>query len=115
MNALTSDGVDRARRRKHAGGLQDLVRTAQLGDLTTQRFDLLALLVAQHVLAPALIGFDLAHLFAQRLGRDAHITPNVRNRAARLEHQPRRTLQQLRQVRLSPLQLDSQLSGRYAR
>ena len=40
-------------------------------------------------------GFDSAHVLPQRLRREAQITRNMRDRAARLEHQPRRALQQL--------------------
>src|SRR5271155_2165500 len=63
--------------------------------LAPQPLDLIALLAAQQVLAPPLIRFDPAHVFAQRLRRDPKITPNMRNRPARLENQPRRSLQQL--------------------
>src|SRR5665811_175287 len=82
-------------REKHARGLQDLIGPAQLGNLPAQGFDLLALLAAQHVLAPALVRFDLANIFAQRLRRDAEIPANVRDRAPRLQHEPRGALQQL--------------------
>jgi hypothetical protein len=82
-------------REKHAGGLQDLIRTAQLGHLTAQGFDLLALLAAQHVLAPALIGFCLADVFTERLRLDAEVSRDMRDRTPRLEHQTRPAVQQL--------------------
>ena len=82
-------------REKHRGGLQDLIRTAQLGDLTAKRLDLLTLLAGQDVLAPALISFYLADVFAERLRLDAEIPRDMRDRAPRLEHQTRATVQQL--------------------
>ena len=67
-------------REKHAGGLQNLVCSAQLGDLTAKGFDLLTLLAGQDVLAPALISFSLADVFAKRLALDAEIPRDMRDR-----------------------------------
>ena len=63
MNALTSDGVDRLAREKHAGSLQDLVSPAQLGDLPAKHLNLLPLLAGQDVFAWP-YGCDLPHVFA---------------------------------------------------
>jgi hypothetical protein len=82
-------------REKHAGGLQDLVRAAQLRNLTTQRFDLITLLAAQDVFAPALISFGLPNVFAERLALNPEIPRDVRDRTPRLEHQTRPAIQQL--------------------
>jgi hypothetical protein len=82
-------------REKHAGGLQDLVCATQLRDLFAQRFDLLALLAAQDVFAPALISFGLPNVFAKRLALDPEIPRDMRDRTPRLEHQARTALQQL--------------------
>src|SRR5271165_3289867 len=95
MNALTSDVWIELAREKHAGGLQDLVRTAKVRHLTAELFDLLALLDTQHVLASALVSFDLPHVLAQRLVRDAQVSSYVRDRTPGLEHQTRAALQQL--------------------
>jgi len=67
-------------REKHAGGLQDLVRAAQLRDLTAQGFDLLALLAGQDVFAPALVSFGLPDVFAKRLALDPEILRDMRDR-----------------------------------
>ncbi len=80
---------------KHAGGLQDLVRAAQLRDLTAQGFDLLALLAAQDIFAPALVSFGLPNVFAKRLALDAEVPRDVRDRPTRFEHQTRTAVQQL--------------------
>src|ERR1017187_9765599 len=94
MRSLRSVWIELARE-KHAGGLQDLVGSAQLRNLPAEGLYLLPLVAAQNVLAPTLIRFYLAHVFAQRLGCDAQVSPNMRDRAPRLEHQPRRALEQL--------------------
>ena len=82
-------------REKHAGGLQDLVRSTQLRNLFAQRFDLLALLAAQDVFAPALISFGLPDVFTKRLALDAQVPRDVRDRTPGLEHQTRPAIQQL--------------------
>jgi hypothetical protein len=82
-------------REKHAGGLQDLVRSAQLRDLAPQRFDLITLLAAQDVFAPALVSFGLPNVFAERLALDPEILSDVRDRTPGLEHQTRPAVQQL--------------------
>jgi hypothetical protein len=82
-------------REKHAGGLQDLIRAAQLRNLTPQGFDLLTLLAAQDVFAPTLICFGLPDVFTQSLALDPEIPRDVRNRTPRLEHQTRSAIQQL--------------------
>jgi hypothetical protein len=79
-------------REKHARGLQDLIGAAQLRNLPAQGFDLLALLAAQHILAPALVSFDLPRVFPQRLRGDPQIPPDMRDRPARLKDEPRRAL-----------------------
>jgi hypothetical protein len=66
-------------REKHAGGLQDLVCSTQLGDLTAKGFDLLTLLTGQDVFAPALISFCLTDVFAERLALDAEIPRDMRD------------------------------------
>jgi hypothetical protein len=76
-------------------GLQDLVRAAQLGDLTSQGFDLLALLAGQNVFAPAIISFRLPDVFAERLSLDAKVPRDMRDRTPGLEHQTRPAVQQL--------------------
>jgi hypothetical protein len=63
-----------------------------------QLADLLALRIAQQIAAPPLVRLDAAHMQAQRLSRDTQISSDVRNRPARLEHQPRAALQQLQRV-----------------
>jgi hypothetical protein len=82
-------------REKHAGGLQDLIGSAQLGDLTAKGLDLLALLAGQNILAPILVSFCLTDVFAERLRLDAEIPRDVRDRAHRLEHQTHPTVKQL--------------------
>jgi hypothetical protein len=57
-------------REKHARGLQDLIRPAQLEVLTAQLADLLTLLDGGHVVTPPLVRFDLAHVLTQRLASD---------------------------------------------
>jgi hypothetical protein len=73
MNALTSAGVDRARPRKtrwRPSGSHSHGATAQPHDA---RFDLLALLAAQDVFAPALVSFGLPDVLAERLALDPEI------------------------------------------
>ena len=82
-------------REKHAGGLQDLVCSAQLGDLTAKGFDLLTLLAGQNVFAPALVSFGLTDVFAECLALDAEIPRDMRDWAPGLEHQTRPAVQQL--------------------
>jgi hypothetical protein len=82
-------------REKHAGGLQDLVRSTQLRNLTTQRLDLITLLAAQDVFAPTLISFGLPNVFAERLALDPEILRDVRDRTPGLEHKTRPAVQQL--------------------
>jgi hypothetical protein len=81
-------------REKHAGGLQNLVCPAQLRHLAAQGFDLLALLAAQNVFAPALVSFNLSDVFAERLALDPEILRDMRDRPPRLEHQTRAAVQQ---------------------
>ena len=95
MNALTSFGQRRAPSRKHAGSLQDLVRTAKLEDLFAKRFDLLSLRRRGQIRSQTFVRLDLTHVPPQRLRRDAEIPGDLRDRPTGLEHQPGTALQQL--------------------
>jgi hypothetical protein len=52
----------------------------------------------QQVRTATLVRLDLAHVLPQRLRRQPQISSDMRDRTPRLEHHPRRTLQQLHRV-----------------
>jgi hypothetical protein len=81
--------------KKHRGGLQDLVRPAQIVHLATKLADLFALLRAQQVGALAAVGLRLTHTLSQRLSVDAQISSDMRDRPSGLEHEPDAALHQL--------------------
>ncbi len=95
MKALTSVGSGRAPRRKHRGGLEDLVGLTQVLDLAAQPGELLTLDGRQSVVARAGVGFGLAHPQPQRFLVDAEILRDLRDRTTGLEHEPDRALAQL--------------------
>src|SRR5436190_22895050 len=87
MKRLTSGRVGSSSfREKHAGGLEDLFRLAQLAHLTLERLHPLALVAGQAIAAAAGIRFELAHRLAQRLVMDAQIGRYMRDRPTALEH-----------------------------
>src|SRR4051812_20356570 len=98
MKRLTSDGLRRARSRKHRRRLEDLVRAAQRIDLLAQRLDLLTLGRGRQTRAQALIGLHPADVLAQRLRRHAQVARDVRDRPAALDHNPSAAIKQLRRV-----------------
>jgi len=77
------------------GGLQDLVRLAQLTHLAAECLELLTLAARQLIAARAGIGLGPAHPCAQRLRADTEISRYLRDRSARLEHESHRPLTQL--------------------
>src|SRR5450755_2700637 len=93
INALTSDGLRRARSRKTPRRpLRSHSRDAARG-LALERFDLLALLAAGQTRAQPDVG--LTHALAQHLVTDTEIARDRRDRPTQLERQPHTTLDQL--------------------
>jgi hypothetical protein len=98
MNAVTSAGCRRARSQKHARGLEDLICTTQLRDLTPERFDLRTLLSAGQIRPQATICLGLAHMLAQRFVMDPKIVCDVSDRTTRLDRQPDPAVNQLLRI-----------------
>jgi hypothetical protein len=71
---------------------KDLVRPAQLILLAAQPADLLALLDAQQLRPRATVCLRAAHPLAKRLGMDAQIVDDVRDRPVALQRQPHTAL-----------------------
>src|SRR5579875_1186724 len=79
MNALTSAGVGRARRRKTRSPPSGSRSPAQVRDLAAQLLDLLTLLARRQILALTLLGFGAPHVFAQRLRIEAQVPRHGRS------------------------------------
>src|SRR5450755_1488083 len=95
INALTSDGLRRARSRKTPRRpLRSHSRDAARG-LALERLDLLALLAAGQTRAQPAVGLGLTHALAQHLVTDTEIARDRRDRPTQLERQPHTTLDQL--------------------
>jgi len=81
--------------KKHRGGLEDLVRLAQVLDLAAQRRELLALDRRQTVVALASVGLGLTDPEAQGLAMHAEVVGDLRDRTTGIQHETDRALAQL--------------------
>jgi hypothetical protein len=98
MNFTASAGWGRARTRKGARRLQDLVRAPQLAILALKRLQALALGRRQAVAVTATIGLGLADPQPQRLAMHAEIARHMRDRPATLKDEANTPLTQLVRV-----------------
>src|SRR4051812_31148442 len=98
MKASPPRGPVELDREKHARGLENLVRLAQLTVLAAQPAQLLQIAARRQITPGAGVGLSPAHPAAQRLRTDVQILGDLRDRPAAVKRRADRALLQLRGV-----------------